>query len=163
MVFDFYPWKIDVDIENTRNFYQENDYSSNKEWNKMFVDVLTPIQREVFDELGIDMMKIEIRKTEFEDNEEVPFINTINFLLCAKFLSMTKQQMEMNADEEIFGQSVAWDSIECIETDSLIAYDGLDLEGTGIRFRHPASYFEESRFQEWDCGFINGSLIARGR
>ena len=79
MVFDFYPWKIDVDIENTRNFYQENDYSSNKEWNKMFVDVLTPIQREVFDELGIDMMKIEIRKTEFEDNEEVPFIYTINF------------------------------------------------------------------------------------
>ena len=79
MVFDFYPWKIDVDIENTRNFYQENDYSSNKEWNKMFVDVLTPIQKEVFDELGIDMMKIEIRKTEFEDNEEVPFIYTINF------------------------------------------------------------------------------------
>ena len=30
MIFDFYPWKIDVDIENTRNFYQENDYSSNK-------------------------------------------------------------------------------------------------------------------------------------
>ena len=88
MVFDFYPWKIDVDIENTRNFYQENDYSSNKEWNKMFVDVLTQIQREVFDELGIDMMKIEIRKTEFEDNEEVPFIYTINFFQVLSFLKL---------------------------------------------------------------------------
>ena len=161
MIYDFYPWKIDVDVENTREFYQENDYSYNKEWNRLFVDILTPIQRGFFTELGVDMMRIEVRKNEFEDNEEVPFIYTINFLLCGKFLSMTKHQLDMYADEEIFGQSVVLDSVECIEADRLITYDGLGLVGTGMRFRHPASYFEESQFQEWNCGFINGALIVR--
>ena len=159
MVFDFYPWKIEVDVEKTRKFYQENDYSSNKEWNKMFSDILNLSQQDFFDNLGIDLMKIEVRKNEFEDNEEVPFIYTINFLLCGKFLSMTKYQLDMYADEEIFGQSVVLEPIECIEADRLITYDGLGLEGTGVRFRHPASYFEESQFQEWNCGFINGTLI----
>ena len=125
MIFDFYPWKIDANIEKTKKFYQGNDYSSNKEWNKMFVDILNPMQREFFDNLGIDLMKIEVRKNEFEDNEEVPFIYTINFLLCGKFLSMTKYQLDMYADEEIFGQNVVLDSIECIEADRLITYDGL--------------------------------------
>ena len=67
MIFDFYPWKIDANIEKTKKFYQGNDYSSNKEWNKMFVDILNPMQREFFDNLGIDLMKIEVRKNEFED------------------------------------------------------------------------------------------------
>ena len=33
MIFDFYPWKIETDVEKTRRFYEENDFSSNKEWN----------------------------------------------------------------------------------------------------------------------------------
>ena len=163
MIYDFYPWKVDVDIEKTREFYQENDYSSNKDWNRMFVEILNPIQREFFDNLGVDMMKMEVQKTEFEDNEEVPFVYSINFLLRGTFLSMTKYQLDIYTDEEIFGQSIDLDSIECIETDRLITYDRLGLAGTGVRFRHPASYSEESQFQEWNCGFINGTLIVRGR
>lgn len=129
----------------------------------MFVDILNPIQRDFFDNLGVDMMKMEVQKIEFEDNAEVPFVYDINFLLCGRFLSMTKHQLDVYMDEEIFGQSVVVDSIEWIEVDSLINYDGLGLSGTGVRFRHPALYLEESRFQEWDCGFINGTLIVRGR
>lgn len=45
MVFDFYPWKLEVDIEKTRKFYEENDFSSNKEWNNKFVVLLNPIQK----------------------------------------------------------------------------------------------------------------------
>ena len=43
MIFDFYPWKIDANIEKTKKFYQGNDYSSNKEWNKMKseLDIIT--------------------------------------------------------------------------------------------------------------------------
>jgi len=163
MVFDFYPWKIEVDVEKTRKFYQENDYSSNKEWNKMFSDILNPLQQDFFDNLGIDLMKIEVVKNEFEDNLEVPFIYSINFLICGTFLSLTKYQLDMYQNEEIFGRSIDLDVIQCIETDRLITYDGLGLSGTGMRFRHPASHFEEQRFQEWNCGFVNGALIVRGR
>lgn len=162
MVFDFYPWKIDVDVEKTRMFYQEKDYSSNKAWNKMFAEVLNPLQKDFFNNLGIDLMKIEIEKRDFVDNEEVPFIYSIDFLICGKFLSLPKEQLDVYSDEEIFGKSINLDSVESIETDDLVAYDDLGL-GTGIRFKHPATHFEEEQFGEWECGFIDGALIVRGQ
>lgn len=161
MVVDFYPWKMDIDIDETRRFYQDNDYSSNKEWNKMFVEVLNASQIDFFHNLGIDLMKIEVEKCDFVDNEEVPFIYSIDFLLCGKFLSLPKVQVELYSDEEVFGKYVELDLSECIETEDLVIYDGLGL-GTGIRFKHPAIHFEEKRFEEWACGFIGGALIIRG-
>lgn len=162
MVFDFYPWKIDVDVDETRRFYQENDYSSNKEWNKMFVEVLNASQIDFFHNLGIDLMKIEVEKRDFIDNEEVPFIYSIDFLMCGKFLSLPKVQLELYSDEEVFGKSVELDLSECIETEDLVTYDGFGL-GTGIRFKHPVTHFEEKRFEEWECGFVGGALIVRGQ
>lgn len=161
MVFDFYPWKIEVDIEKTRKFYQENDFSSNMEWNNKFAALLNPVQKDFFNNLGIDFMKIEIEKRDFVDNEEVPYIYSINFLFCGRFLSMPKEQLDVYSDEEVFGASIDQDSIEGIETDDLVVYDGLGL-GTGIRFKHPATHFEDEQFEKWDCGFIDGALIVRG-
>lgn len=162
MIFDFYPWKMDVDIEKTKEFYQDNDYSVNKEWNEEFINRLNISQREFFDRLNIDLMKIEIERRDFIDNEEVPYILSIDFLICGKFLSMPKEQLEIYMDEEVFGESVDINAIESISTDELVAYDGLEL-GTGIRFKHPATHFEEKQFQEWNCGFICGTLIVRGQ
>lgn len=69
----------------------------------------------------------------------------------------------MYQDEEKIGQSIDLDVIQCIGTDRLITYDGFGLSGTGMRFRHSVSHFEEQQFQEWNCGFVNGTLIVRGR
>lgn len=161
MVFDFYPWKIEVDIEKTRKFYQENDFSSNMEWNNKFAALLNPVQKDFFNNLGIDFMKIEIEKRDFVDNEEVPYIYSVNFLFCGRFLRMPKEQLDVYSDEEIFGASIERKFIASIETDDLVVYDGLGL-GTGIRFKHPATHFEDEQFEEWDCGFIDGALIVRG-
>lgn len=161
MVFDFYPWKIEVDIEETRKFYEENDFSSNKEWNNKFVALLTTMQKDFFHNLGIDLTKIEIEERDFIDNEEVPYIYSINFLFCGRFLSMPKEQLDIYSDEEAFGNSIDLDSIESKKTEVLVVYDGLGL-GTGIRFKHPATHFEDKQFEEWNCGFINGALIVRG-
>lgn len=162
MVFDFYPWQIEVDIDKTRKFYQENDFSSNKEWNNKFVALLNPMQKNFFDDLGIDLTKIEIEKRDFVDNEEVPYIYSINFLFCGRFLSLPKEQLDIYSDEEVFGTSIDWDSIETIETDDLVVYDELGL-GTGIRFKHPVIHFEGEQFEEWDCGFVAGAFIVRGQ
>lgn len=40
-------------------------------------------------------------------------------------------------------------------------YDDLGI-GIGIRFKYPFSHFEDSCFEKWDCGFINGAVIVRG-
>lgn len=162
MIFDFYPWKIDVDVEKTRRFYQENDFSSNTEWNNKFVELLNPMQKDFFCKLGIDITKIEIEKHDFEDNEEVPYIYSIHFLFCGRFLSLPKEQLDLYSDEEIFGNSIDLNSVESIEAEVLVVYDELGL-GTGIRFKHPATHFEEKQFQEWDCGLIAGALIVRGQ
>ncbi len=119
MVFDFFPWTIDVDIEGTKRFYQDNDYSINKEWNKVFINSLNIPQYDFFDRLGIDLMKVEIERHELKD-------------------------------------------VEVILDDEVSFYDELGLEGTGIRFKHPISHFDEKQFEKWDCGFINGALIVRG-
>ena len=41
MIADFYPWKIDVDIEATKQFYDENDWSEDRAANQKFCDVMT--------------------------------------------------------------------------------------------------------------------------
>ena len=65
MIFDFYPWKIETDVEKTRRFYEENDFSSNKEWNNKFATLLNPIQKDFYHNLGIYLSKIEIEKLDF--------------------------------------------------------------------------------------------------
>ena len=137
----------------SRNSFGCNTYN-NREDNKYR-------QKDFFHNLGIDLSKIEIEKRDFVDNEEVPYIYSVNFLFCGSFLSMPKEQLDVYLDEEAFGTSIDRKLIESIETDDLVVYDGLGL-GTGIRFKHPAIHFEEEQFQEWDCGFIDGALIVRG-
>lgn len=158
MIFEFSPWKIDVDVEETKSFYQDNDYSLNKEWNGIFATNLNALQKNFFDKLGIDIMKIEVEKHDFEENLEVPFMLSVNFLFCGKFLAMPSEQLKLYQDEEIYGKSIEVDSVESVPTDGLATYDELGL-GTGIRLKHPVSHFEESQFEKWDCGFINGALI----
>ena len=60
MIIEVHPWKLDVDIEGTKNFYKDNDYSLNKEWNRNFVNGLNKCQKEFFENLGIDLMNIEV-------------------------------------------------------------------------------------------------------
>ena len=56
MIIEVHPWKLDVDIEGTKNFYKDNDYSLNKEWNRNFVNGLNKCQKEFFENLGIDIL-----------------------------------------------------------------------------------------------------------
>ena len=161
MIIEVHPWKLDVDIEGTKNFYKDNDYSLNKEWNRNFVNGLNKCQKEFFENLGIDLMNIEIEKHDFEENPEVPFIYSVNFLFCGKFLSMPEEQIEMYREEEIYGSCFEIESVESVPCKALSVYDGLGL-GIGMRFKYPFSHFEDSRFEKWDCGFINGAVIVRG-
>lgn len=36
MIFDLYPWKVDFDIESTKEFYKENNLSIDADLNKKF-------------------------------------------------------------------------------------------------------------------------------
>jgi len=161
MILECLPWKIDVDIIGTKKLYKTNDYSLNKNWNEDFISKLNVAQHDFFDKLGIDLMKIEIEKHDFEDDAELSYMLVINILFCGKFLAMPTEQLELYKDKEIYGTNIEINDVEGIPTDDLAIYDELDL-GTGIRFKHPISHFEGSQFEKWDCGFINAALIIRG-
>lgn len=161
MVCEYLPWIIDVNITGTKKLYHENDYSLDKNWNKDFIDKLNVSQHDFFDKLGIDLTKVEIERHDFEDNPEVPYMLSINFLFCGKFLAMPAEQLEIYKDEELYGTCIEINDVESIPTDDFAAYEELNL-GTGIRFKHPVSHFEGSQFEKWNCGFVNGALIVRG-
>ena len=41
MIVNFYPWEMDIDVEATRQFYEENDCSEDKSTNHKFCDPMT--------------------------------------------------------------------------------------------------------------------------
>ena len=55
---------------------------------------LNVLQKDFFETLGIDTMKIEVEKHDFEENLEVPFMLSVNFLFCGKFLTMPSEQLK---------------------------------------------------------------------
>ena len=46
MVFDFYPWNLDVDVEGTRLLYRDNDYAGKRKVNERFWQAMS--DRSVF-------------------------------------------------------------------------------------------------------------------
>lgn len=65
MLFDFYPWKIDVDLQKTKELYQTQDFSASKEENQRFVSLLSEKQKAFFQKLNIDIMKIQVETVNY--------------------------------------------------------------------------------------------------
>lgn len=109
MIFDFNPWQLDIDIESTKLFYESNDYSEDKNLNKDFRESLTKEQKDFFDSLGIDLLKIEINEALYDipKDSEMPALQTkriaVNFLMKGKILSVPQYQKDLYKDEEVYG------------------------------------------------------------
>lgn len=67
MLFELYPWKIDVDIAKTKELYENKDFSVDKEENKKFLAMLNETQRDFFRELFIDVTKIQVETVNYGD------------------------------------------------------------------------------------------------
>ena len=74
MIVNFYPWEIDVDIEATKRFYEENDCSEDKMVNQWFYAAMTQKQKDFFASLGVEIDKVKAaeRVHEIPDEEELP-------------------------------------------------------------------------------------------
>lgn len=57
MVFDFYPWNLDVDVEGTRLLYRDNDYAGKRKVNERFWQAMSDGQKRFFHSLGVDFMR----------------------------------------------------------------------------------------------------------
>lgn len=164
MIFDFYPWQLDVDVEKTRELYKKTDYSIDKAANVEFIKGLSAEQLNFFNSLGVDLAKIEVDKTIYEipEDEEThaskKYRMFINFLIEGKILALPKYQKDIYSDEEMFGNEfpelikVSPDHEEYLE----IFHNGI---GAGIIFKHPCFHYDDDKFKNWDCGYILGTIL----
>lgn len=165
MIFNFYPWQLDVDVESTKQLYSEIDYSIDKIANTEFIDSLSLEQQQFFDSLGVDLAKAEIDKTIYDipDDEEMLekklYKMSVDFLIKGKILGLPQYQKDLYSDEEVFGKDFP-SSIKVLSSDDvdyMITYNnGI---GNGIVFKHPGLHYDDKKFESWDCGYILGAIL----
>lgn len=163
MIFDFYPWTLDIDVEATKCLYLENDYSIDNAANTKFIKSLSEKQRNFFESIGVNLAKIKLEEMVYNpsDNEMIAKNNRtlVDFMICGQFLAIPTFQKEIYG--AVFGEELP-DSLKIIATqgDSLPAYD-VDGLGVGIVFKHPCTRFDTEDFQKWNYGYIIGSILIK--
>lgn len=163
MIFDFYPWTLDIDVEATKCLYLENDYSIDNVANTKFIKNLSEKQKDFFVSVGVNPAKIRVEEMVYipNDNETIAKNNRtlVDFMVCGQFLAIPAFQKELYG--AVFGEELP-NSLKIITTqeDSLPAYD-VDGLGVGIVFKHPCTRFDTEDFQKWDCGYIIGSVLIK--
>lgn len=165
MIFNFDPWQLDIDVNLTKQLYQEADYSTDKTANIEFIESLSSEQQLFFYSLGVDLDKIEIDKMIYEilEDEETSvskiYRMSVNFLMKGKILTLPKYQKDIYSDDEVFGNNFP-KSIKVLSSDDedyLKTFDnGI---GAGIVFKHPCFHYENEKFKNWDCGYILGTIL----
>lgn len=152
MIFNFYPWTLDIDIEATKQLYLKNDYSIDRTANIKFINQLSEKQKNFFMSIGINPMKIKANETIYDipdDNETAGkkvYRMLIDFMVCGKFLAIPNYQKEIYGSDELFGKEFT-DSLKVIkEENGLPVYD-IDGSGKGIVFKHPCTRFDTESFQ----------------
>lgn len=163
MEFNFYPWKLEIDVEKTRTLYDKKSFAVDEEANRILISKLTKEQRTFLDSLGVDSAKIQVHKKEYDLSEEECGEDELHslevaFLLCGKFLAAPADQIEMYKDEDIYGRNMVPEDldIEIVDTDEL--FTSIEF-GIGLRFKHPISHFEGDEYTNWECGYVCGSTI----
>lgn len=164
MIFDFYPWKMDVDVEATKQFYIENDFAKEREVNAKFYENMSEKQKNFFISLGVNAEKIEIEEKMYDIPEENDMprakihICSIKFLVCGKMLSLPDYQKEIYGDEEVFGETFS-NTITVVEMPEGEKLPVFDVDGMGCVFKHPYFHFDKEVFKQWDCGYVLGTIL----
>ena len=58
MKYEFGPWTVDINMDDTQKYYKNNDDSIDKKDNARFMNMLSEKQTHLFKQLGIDLEKI---------------------------------------------------------------------------------------------------------
>ncbi len=160
MKLDFMPWKVDVDVEKTQQYYVDNDDCLDKKINQKFTKILTDEQKMFFKRLGVDIEKVKIDYHKLSDEEmsalEKKEIFDVSYLVCGKLLSITSLQAEVYCDDDVFGRDIL-NEVDVIEMNEFTNAIG----NMQYSFKHPATAFPEKNLETWDCGFIGGKVIMK--
>ena len=164
MLFEFYPWKIEADVEATKRLYLTNDYAKDKRINQKFYGTMSDKQKDFFISLGVDIMKTDAEEKTHSvpDEGEIPgekiYVRSIDFLFCGRFHTIPEYQRHFYSDGEAFGEELPKTlKIVPMSKEEKIPVFGID--GLPCVFKHPRLRFDTPEFRKWDCGYILGSIL----
>ncbi|MCM1244912.1 MAG: toxin-antitoxin system protein [Roseburia sp.] len=159
MVFEFFPWVLDVDVEATKRLYLKNDYSIDNAVNTKFIKQLSQKQNDFFMSVGVNPMKIRIEEMAYNipDSEIIVKNNKtlVDFMICGKFFAIPNFQKEIYG--EVFEEELP-DFLKTTTIDDLLTYD---IDDFGVVFKHPVTRFDTEDYQSWDCGYIIGTILIK--
>ncbi|POP31531.1 toxin-antitoxin system protein [Lactonifactor longoviformis] len=164
MIFDFYPWKMDIDIKATEQLYERKDYAKDRNANQTMLEAMSEKQKDFFVSVGVDILKAKVTEKVYNipsDGELSGgkiYSRTLDFLMCGKFLSIPDYQEEIYSDEDIFGMNFP-DSLQVISMPEEQKIPVFDIDGWGCVFKHPLFRFGEEDVTKWDCGYIAGTIL----
>lgn len=163
MIFQFSPWKLDINVSATKKMYQENNFALDREINQKFINWYPEDLKSLFESVGVDMLRVRADEKLYDNPDEDEVlggkicVRTIDFLLCGKILGLPEFYREIYDDEELFAGKLP-EILEWVkgENNSIPFYDA---GGLGIVFKHP--YFRDpEKYSKWDCGYVMGSILA---
>ena len=159
MIYDLYPWKIDIDRDETVKLYEEKDFSLDKEWNSRLISKLDDEALAFFDRLGVDLMKAEIEEKVmefFEVDEEKQILRISGeFVLRGTFKEIPSWQAEIYEDDEVLGKMP--DIMQKTDADEMTCKAG-NIQ-PGVVFKPPYFRVEKGSLRVWDSGYIVGSIL----
>ncbi|WP_297133334.1 toxin-antitoxin system protein [Terrisporobacter sp.] len=164
MLFNFYPWEIDIDIEATKDLYMKRNYAKDSQVNKNIFNTMSEKQKAFFASIGVDILKVKAQEKvyDIDDDDELSegkiYSMSLDFLMCGSLLSIPDYQEKIYSDEEIFGMNLP-DSLKVIKMSEEEKLPIYDIDGWGCVFKHPFFRFEEEEFRKWDCGYILGTIL----
>lgn len=160
MLFQFNPWEIESDTQETKKLYERKDHSLDKKINRKFADGLTPKQKDFFDSLGVDLDKIYVSENVYEipgDHKNPAkkiYKMSVHCLICGKFVALTGFQKRLYAEEQLFGSELPAD-LKIVELDDENAIPAYNVDGIDFSFKHPKFVVSDKpQFDNWDCGYI---------
>ena len=105
MIINCLPWKLDVDVDGTRQIYEKRCFTENEKDNQFLFDILEHKEKKFFLDLGINLYKIYVSTKIIEMTNEKGIsrkniIMTADFFLKGTFMQIPAWQKELCSDEE---------------------------------------------------------------
>lgn len=165
MIFYFYPWILEIDVNATERMYKECSYSEDPAANMRFVSELSEKERDFFRCLGVNPMYIHINESyiDIPDGQESSnrkiFRRLVDFLMCGRILGIPDYQIQWYSDPDGFNMRLP-KTLQKIDTgEENVAFYDVDEEGIGVVFKHPCMRSDREEFRRWDCGYVLGSIL----
>ncbi|MFA9378780.1 MAG: hypothetical protein ACERKZ_18850 [Lachnotalea sp.] len=166
MIFDFKPWKLDIDVDATRKQYCNNECNRNIKLTNKVMQLLSKDQKDFFTSLSVDISKAEIKENIYDfpvDNPPDKILRIqILFMMFGRFRAIPEFQNELywEGDEKIFIDRFPTD-LNVVNASNGEYFTTYNVDTMAVVFKHPYLSIQNEKFKKWECGYVLGAAVIK--